>query len=219
MSRLSVSEGVATITLCREKEKNSISGELLNSLGDQLKECMEDASVRLVVLTNEGNTFCAGANLKGGSEAPRYSLVDIFNLMHQGKVVVGKIRGHCAGGGVGLAAACDISVISAEAQVGFTEVRIGVAPAVISVVCLPKLSRAAAAELMLLGEKVPAVRAQQLGLFNLCVPAAELDAQVDQVVGKLLLGGPEALMATKSLVYRVPGMATSDAFQWTQASW
>eukprot|EP00931_Biecheleriopsis_adriatica_P052025 TRINITY_DN30223_c0_g1_i1.p1 TRINITY_DN30223_c0_g1~~TRINITY_DN30223_c0_g1_i1.p1 ORF type:complete len:257 (+),score=63.41 TRINITY_DN30223_c0_g1_i1:118-888(+) len=214
---LRVLDGVATITLNRPKEKNSLSATMLNSLCDQLKGCMADDAVRVVVLTNEGNTFCAGANLKGGGEAPRYTLVDLFNIIRDGpKVVLAKIAGHCTGGGVGVAAACDLSVISESAEVGFTEVRIGVSPAIISVVCLPKLRRGDAAELMLCGEKVKAARAAEAGLFNYCVAPEHLDARVDDIVGKLVRGGPKALAATKSLIYRVPGMAVDEAFKWTQ---
>eukprot|EP00928_Gymnodinium_smaydae_P063449 TRINITY_DN4700_c0_g6_i1.p1 TRINITY_DN4700_c0_g6~~TRINITY_DN4700_c0_g6_i1.p1 ORF type:complete len:258 (-),score=78.52 TRINITY_DN4700_c0_g6_i1:225-998(-) len=214
---LQVESGVATLTLNRPNERNSLGPELINSLGDNLKSCMSRDDVRVIVLTNAGGTFCAGANLKGGSgEAPRYTLVDIFKLMQEGsKVIVGRIAGHCTGGGVGLAAACDVSVASAAADLGFTEVRIGVSPAIISVVCLPKLRRGDAAELFLSGEKIQATRAAEMGLINYAVAAEQLDAKVADVVGKLLRGGPNALAATKALVYRVPGMPVDEAFNWT----
>lgn len=207
--------GVATITLNRPTQKNSLSAELINSLGETLKACMADEQVRTIVLTNAGNTFCAGANLKGIGQ-PKYSLVDLFNIMHEGpKVVIGKINGHCTGGGVGLAAACDISVIANSAQVGFTEVRIGVSPAIISVVCLPKLRRGDAAELMLAGEKISGDKAAEVGLVNYSVPPGELDAKVAEIVGKIVRGGPGALAATKSLIYRVPSMPVAEAYRWT----
>merc|ERR1719497_220688 len=155
---------------------------------------MADTAVRAIVLTNAGNTFCAGANLKGGAgEEPRYNLVDVFKMMHTGpKVILGRINGHCTGGGVGLAAACDISVINNTCEVGFTEVRIGVSPAIISVVCLPKMRRADAAELMLSGEMIKGTRAAQVGLVNYAVPAGELDAKVSEIALKLVRGGPTA---------------------------
>merc|ERR1711972_367279 len=91
------------------------------------------------------------------------------------KVIVGKINGHCTGGGVGVAAACDISVMGSDFDMGFTEVRIGVAPAIISVVCLPKMRRADAAELMLSGEKIKGTRAAHVGLVNYAVPNDQID--------------------------------------------
>merc|ERR1712187_741822 len=136
----------------------------------------------------------AGANLKGGGEAPRYNLVDVFKMMQEGnKVILGRINGHCTGGGVGLAAACDISVIGDMFEVGFTEVRIGVSPAIISVVCLPKMRRADAAEMMLSGEKISAKRAAEVGLLNHAVPATDLDAKVAELAAKLVRGGPQAM--------------------------
>lgn len=214
---LKIEYGVATIILNRPKQKNSLGAALINSLGDNLKACMKNDEVRIIILTNVGNTFCAGANLKNsGGEAPRYSLVDLFNIMHEGsKVILGRIDGHITGGGVGLAAACDISVIKNTVKVGFTEVRIGVSPAIISVVCLPKMRRADAAELMLSGEKVKPDRAAQVGLFNYSVAPDQLDAKVNEIVRKIVRGGPNALAATKSLIYRVPSMPVDEAFRWT----
>jgi len=119
------------------------------------------------------------------------------------------------GGGVGLAAACDISVISSTAKVGFTEVRIGVSPAIISVICLPKMRRADALELMLSGEKITAERAASVGLLNYSVDPDKMDAKVSQIVAKLIRGGPNAMNVTKSLVYRVPSMGVDEAFEWT----
>ena len=120
-------------------------GVLEENLAFRLLDTAEaDDSVRVVLLTNAGNTFCAGADLKGKSEhKPRHSLVDVMAaIIDCPKPVIGRIAGHCTGGGVGLAAACDISIVEDSALFGFTEVRLGVCPAVISVVCLPKLRRA-----------------------------------------------------------------------------
>ena len=177
----SIDRGIATITLNRPDNRNALSNELMNSLGDNLTAAMSDDAVRLVVLTNESNTFCAGADLKGGSAEPsRHSLVDILVAMQDGpKPVVGKIAGHCTGGGNGLAAACDVSIAADDVFFAFTEVRIGVAPAIISVVCLPKLRRADAAELFLTGKRCPGPRAAEIGLINRAVPRESLDGAVD----------------------------------------
>merc|ERR1712066_460637 len=137
-------------------------------------------------------------------------------MQQASKVIVGRIDGHCTGGGVGLAAACDISVINNTCEVGFAEVRIGVAPAIISVVCLPKMRRADAAELMLSGEKIKGTRAAEVGLVTHAVPTDQLDTKVKEILNKLVRGGPKAMAATKSLVYKVPAMSVDDAFKWTQ---
>lgn len=213
----SVERGVATITLNREDNRNAMSADLLNSLGDNIKAAETDDKARVVVLTNMGNTFSAGADLKGSStEEMRYSLVDIFDLMQQStKPVVGRIAGHCMGGGVGLAAACDISVVADDCKLGFTEVRIGVAPAIISVVCLPKMRSSDAMELFLSGERIAATRAAEVGLINYAVERDALDEKVSEIVGKLVQGGPKALAASKQLVRRVLEMSQADAFDWT----
>jgi methylglutaconyl-CoA hydratase len=236
-----VDDGIATITLNRPKQKNALSVGLVNAVGDHLKAAESDDAVRAVVLTNEGNTFCAGADLKDPSTVipfalerlrlkpllrllymfgvitePRYQLTELLaSIMDCPKPIVGRIAGHTTGGGVGLAAAVDISVCADDILFGFTEVRLGVSPAMISVVCLPKLSRADATELFLGGERVSAARAADAGLVNHAVPREELDAKVDEIIGKLARGGPNALAATKQLVARVPQMDRAAAFDWT----
>jgi methylglutaconyl-CoA hydratase len=212
-----VENGVATITLNQPDNKNALSVELVNAIGDSLVRAEDDDAVRVVVLTNEGNTFCAGADLRGkATSEPRHSLVDVLAaIVDCPKPVVGRVNGHCTGGGVGLAAALDISVVADNAKIGFTEVRLGVCPAVISVVCLPKLRRADASELFLSGERISATRAASVGLVNYAVPPSEIDAKVDEVVDKLVRGGPNALAATKQLIAKVPQMGRDEAFDWT----
>jgi methylglutaconyl-CoA hydratase len=213
-----VERGVATITLNQPDNHNALSVELVGGLRVALDGALADDAVRAIVLTNVGKTFCAGADLRasggqGGSPSAFPSI--LADMMDGPKPVVGRIAGGCFGGGVGLAAACDISVVADDARIGFTEVRIGVAPAVISVVVLPKLRRSDALELFLTGERITAVRAVDVGLLNHAVPAAELDAAVADIVGKLVLGGPGALTAAKELIRRVPGTPRADAFEWT----
>lgn len=215
---LAIDRGVATITLARPDNRNALSAELVDSLGDHLTEAIAQEGVRVVVLTNQGTTFCAGADLSAGTAgSPRYSLVDVLTtILDSPTPVVGRIAGHCMGGGVGLAAACDISVVADDARIGFTEVRLGVSPAMISVVCLPKLRRADASELFLSGERISARRAVDVGLLNRAVPAAELDAAVAGVVANVAAGGPNALAAAKRLVHEVPGMTRDRAFAETE---
>ncbi len=215
---LTVDRGVATVTLARPDNRNALSNELVDSLGDHLTQAIADDAVRVVVLTNEGTTFCAGADLRSASAgSPRHSLVDILTtIMDSPKPVIGRIAGHCMGGGVGLAASCDISVVADDAKVGFTEVRIGVAPAMISVVCLPKMRRADAIELFLSGERITAERAAEVGLVNRAVPRDDLDRAVDEVVDKVVAGGPLALAEAKRLLREVPELDRAAAFAMTE---
>ena len=224
----SVEGGVATITLNRPERKNSLSEELVNSLANDLDTAMGDDDVRAVLLTNTGNTFCAGADLKADTpgvssdrdlnEKPPRTFVNVFDLILDApKPVLGRIDGHATGGGVGLVAACDISVMRDDAKIGFTEVRLGVAPAVISVVCLPKLRRADASELFLTGERITPARAAEVGLINRAVAPDQLDDALASYLSMVVRGGPSALAACKELVAKVPDMDRDDAFQWTAA--
>lgn len=200
--------------------RNALSLALRTGLADGLQAAIGDAEVRVVVLTHTGPVFCAGADLSSGggapvAEDPRIGLAGILAAIQDSpKPVVARIAGHCLGGGVGLAAACDLSVASQEAMFGFTEVRIGVAPAIVSVVTVPKLRVADALELYLTGERVPAERAARVGLITSSVPAVDLDSSVDRVVAQLLAGGPSALAIAKRLIFEVPTMPRAAAFQW-----
>jgi methylglutaconyl-CoA hydratase len=222
--RYAVQDAVATLTMDQPHNRNALTPALMAGLTRGLDAALADESVGVIVLTNNGPAFCAGADLSGASAAGqgpakrrggarRDGLAELLAAIQDStKPVVARIAGHCMGGGVGLAAACDLSVADDAAKFGFTEVRVGVAPAIISVVCLPKLRRADALELFLSGERITAARAAQVGLITRAVPTADLDAELTAVVAKLLAGGPSALAAAKRLVYTIPGMDREAAF-------
>jgi len=215
-----LAKGVLTVTLADEANRNALGGQLVGELVAVLEEAETDPEVRVIVLTNRGKVFCAGANLseRSSSSAPA-AVVAPENLFgrfrRSSKPYVGRIAGHCVAGGMGLAAAMDISIAADDALFGFTEVRIGVTPAVISVVCLPKLRRADAASAFLRGNRFPAAEAARIGLVNAAVPRDELDAEVAAVVDDLLLAGPQALGYAKQLLAKVPSMPVDEAFAWT----
>jgi methylglutaconyl-CoA hydratase len=215
--------GVLTVTLADEANRNALSSRLVTELVTALDAADADPGVRVVVLTNAGRVFCAGADLSERSSAPsddapaavRDPAALFGRFARSPKPYVGRIAGHCVAGGMGLAAAMDVSVAVADAKFGFTEVRVGVAPAVISVVCLPKLRTADARAAFLRGNRFTAVEAAEMGLINAAVPADQLDAEVDAVVTDLLAGGPHALAAAKQLLAEVPGRPVDEAFRWT----
>ena len=217
------SGGVCTVTLNDPDRKNSLSPELVAGMMDAFDAAEADESVRVIVLTNSGNTFCAGANLsqrsgKSETEKPLRNVEPAEMFAHfakSPKPYVGRINGHCVAGGMGIAAALDYTVALDTAKMGFTEVRIGVAPAMISVLCLPKMRAADASAAFLRGNRFLAPEAERIGLINRAVPASEIDSVVDEVVADLLAGSPAALAASKRLLAEVPGMSTEDAFAWT----
>ncbi len=214
-----LTDGVMTVTLADEKNRNALGAELLTELIAALDQADADPEVRVVVLTNAGRVFCAGANLaerSGGATGSAPNPLDLFSRFRSSpKPYVGRIAGHCVAGGMGLAAAMDISIAVDDAKFGFTEVRVGVAPAMISVLCLPKLSTADARAAFLRGHRFPAEEAARMGLINAAVPADRLDAEVAAVVADLMAGGPNALAAAKQLLADVPEMTVDEAFAWT----
>jgi methylglutaconyl-CoA hydratase len=214
-----VSGGVATVTLDLPEKRNALSTEMLDSLGDDLVRAGQEPDVRAVVLTHTGPIFCAGADLSvAGATSARYDIAGILRLVQDTpKPVVASIAGQCLGGGVGLAAVCDLSFASTDARFAFSEVRLGVAPAVISVVCLPKMRRGDATELFLTGARFDGIRAAEVGLITRAVPEAELDGAVAEAIGQLVLGGPRALRAIKHLLAVVPAMERDAAFDWARA--
>jgi methylglutaconyl-CoA hydratase len=215
-----LSGGVLTVTLADEANRNALGARLVGELVDALDDADADPAVRVVVLTNRGRVFCAGADLseRASEDAPAAirSPQELFGRFARSpKPYVGRIAGHCVAGGMGLAAAMDISIAAEDAKFGFTEVRVGVAPAVISVVCLPKLRPADARAAFLRGSRFSAAEAAEIGLVNAAVPADRLDEEVDAVVTDLLAGGPGAIAAAKRLLAEVPGTPVDEAFRWT----
>lgn len=217
-----VADGVATVTLDRPDARNVLGAESLVLLLGSLAQAAADPSVRVVVLTGTGSAFCAGADLRGAAGEGGIAtggtarFVDVLvALLDHPKPTIARVQGHVAGGGNGLVAACDLAVASAAARFAFSEVRVGVAPSMISIVCLRVMQPRAAAELMLTGERVGAERALAAGLLTSVVEPEQLDATVAAWVEQLRLGGPEAMAATKQLLRRVPAMERSEAFAWT----
>jgi methylglutaconyl-CoA hydratase len=218
-----IAGSVMTITLSDEGRRNALSRQLLSELMDAIDAGENDPRVRVIVLTNRGTTFCAGANLAERSSEPHrevgarsVELADLFRRIRRSpKPFVGRVAGHCVAGGVGLAAVMDISIAIDSAKFGFTEVRLGVAPAIISVVCLPKMRLADAQNAFLRGNRFSAEEAARIGLINSAVSPDEIDREIDAVVNDLLAGEPHALAAAKQLTFSVPAMSEEEAFAWT----
>lgn len=203
---LAVTDGTATITLDSSANRNALSARLRTELSAHLDTALVDERVRVVVLTHTGPVFCSGMDLReasaGGSGMT--GAADFPGILERlwtsPKPVVARLAGPARAGGVGLVAACDLAVAADTASFAFSEVRIGVVPAVISVTVLPRLLPRAAHELFLTGETFGADRAVAIGLLTSSVPGDRLDDEVGRVARMLALGAPEALAATKRLL-------------------
>lgn len=213
---LEVADGRATITLDSPSNRNALSRQVRHELAAHLDRALADDAVRVVVLTHTGPVFCSGMDLREsrGSGADDQGVHEFPAIMTSiwdaDTPVVARLAGPARAGGVGLVAACDLAIAAREATFAFSEVRIGVIPAVISVVVLPRMHPRAAHELMLTGETFDADRAAEVGLINRAVNAAALDAEVDRYVDMLARGGPSALAGTKGLLRRSRAEDMSD---------
>ena len=223
---------VEYLTLNRPDVRNAFNEHVIAELTAWAAQARDQAArheIRVVVLGGAGKTFCAGADVTWMSKTVHYTeeenlrdataMSRMFAALDEVPVpVVGRIQGAALGGGAGLAAVCDIVVAEDAAVFGFTEVKLGILPAVISPFALAKIGRSAARELFLTGARFSAARAMEIGLVHAVVPAADLDAAVGRYVQELLAGGPEAIAAAKALITRVWGSNLEDAMRVTAAA-
>ncbi|MFJ9857362.1 enoyl-CoA hydratase family protein [Streptomyces albogriseolus] len=189
--------GVETLSLDAPERRNALSAALVGDLAAALTDAGKDTGVRAVVLTHTGNTFSAGADLKD-PPAPSALTGLLRQIVELPKPVVARVTGHVRAGGLGLLAACDIAVASRAATFAFTEVRIGVAPAVISLPLLPRTDPRALARYYLTGERFDADEAARIGLLT--VAGDDADDTLAPVLDGLRRSAPEALAETKRLL-------------------
>lgn len=212
--RLVVSEGIARVTLARPEARNAFNAETIEQLHDVFARITAADDVRAVVLAGEGKVFCGGADIGWMRESLELSfdanvadaerMSDMFRTIDNcPKPVIGQIHGAALGGGAGLAAVCDIAIAADDAIFGFTEVKLGIIPAVISPFVLAKIGASHARALFLTGERFDARRAKNIGLVHEVVPAVELGAAVEHCLEELFTAGPAAVRAAKLLIRRV----------------
>jgi methylglutaconyl-CoA hydratase len=205
---------VARVWLNRPEVRNAFDGEMVTELRTVLDELAASDPVRAVVLCGRGKVFSAGADIEwmkavagfGPEENAREAraMADLFLALDTlPKPVVARVHGAALGGGTGLVAASDMAVAAEGTRFGFTEVRLGLIPAVISPYVLRKIGESAARELFLTGERFDATKAREIGLIREVVPEDELDEAIDRRVGELLQAGPRALAEAKALIRTV----------------
>jgi methylglutaconyl-CoA hydratase len=204
-------DGVEYITLNRPDVRNAFNEGSIKELTWWADSVAADASVRAVVLGGQGPVFCAGADLdwmrRMASFSHQENLDDASDMARMFLTldrlpmpVVGRVHGAALGGGVGLAAVCDIVVAGESTQFGLTEVRLGLIPAVIAPYVIAKIGRSAARELFLTGARFSAERARTLGLVHAVVQEGAIDAAVLGYLADLLAGAPGAVRAAKHLI-------------------
>jgi methylglutaconyl-CoA hydratase len=228
----SLDGGVEHLTLNRPEVRNAFNEHVIAELtawAADVRVRAERGEVRVVVLAGAGKTFCAGADVTWMSKMIDYTedenLRDAMAMSRMFAAIdqlplplVGRIHGAALGGGAGLAAVCDIVVADESAMFGFTEVKLGILPAVISPFALAKIGRSAARELFLTGARFTAARAKDIGLVHAVVPSHELDNTVATFVHELQSAAPGAVAAAKALIPTVIGRATEEVMPLTAAA-
>jgi methylglutaconyl-CoA hydratase len=212
---------VAHVVLARPEARNAFDGAMVRELRDAVAAASAREEIRVIVLAGRGAVFCAGADLEWMRTVAGFSreenLADASELAglyatidRSPKAVVACVQGAALGGGAGLVAVADIAVAEDGARFGFSEVRLGLVPSVISPYVVRKIGVSAARELFLTGERFTAGRAAELGLVHRVVPLDELDAAVDERVQQLLQAAPGALAAAKVLIRSVEARPVED---------
>lgn len=220
------SDKVATITMRRAEVHNAINTQLVQDLQAAFTELVADTRLHAVVLTGDGPSFSAGADLSMMKAAATFSqeqnisdslrMADLFDSINSFPCpVVGRVNGTAMGGGAGLIAVCDIAIAAENARLAFSEVKLGIAPAVISPYVIRKIGENYARVLFVTGERFSAARAREIGLVHTVVKREELDAAVEKTLQELLRSGPQALRACKQLALHVGHMDHDSARRFT----
>ncbi len=224
--------GIATLMLDRPEQRNALSGELVARLAATLAELAADRTVRVVLLTGAGGIFCAGADIgemrAAGAAPPEQNEADsrrfaglLQALEAQPQPTVAVVNGAAYGGAIGLIAACDIAIAAAGAKFALSEVRLGLAPAMISPYVIRAIGARQAHRWFLTGEAMDAATALRIGLVHEAVDDGALGDSARQVTEALLAGGPQAQAEIKRLLRHVTGRSTAvdDAMQADTARW
>jgi enoyl-CoA hydratase/carnithine racemase len=200
-------DGVATITLDSPKNRNALSRQLVTELFEALDRAESDEDARVVLIRSADRVFCSGADLSEaageGMDEGTKALVELQRrIVTHSRPVVTRLAGPVRAGGLGIVAASDIVVCSDDVTFAFTESRLALAPAVISLTVVPRLTSRAAAETFLTGRTFDAAEAAEMGLVTRAVPAEELDDVVIEVCSELKKAHPQGLRETKALLAR-----------------
>lgn len=209
--KVDVRNGVGVVELNRPDVHNAFNETLIGELTDVLGVLEADDAVRAIILTGNGRSFCAGADLNWMKKMAAYghaenladaqALALMLRTLHGlAKPTVARIHGAALGGGVGLAACCDIAIAAVDATFALSEAKLGLIPATISPYVIEAIGARQARRYFLTGERFAAAEAYRIGLVHDIVPAAEPDARVNDLLGALLLAGPRAQFECKALI-------------------
>ncbi|MEO5740622.1 MAG: enoyl-CoA hydratase-related protein [Vicinamibacterales bacterium] len=209
------------VTLNRPEVRNAFNEQLIAEMTEWAQRAADDASLRGVVISGAGASFCAGADVAWMAKMAGYSQEEnlrdaraaaaMFSVIDTLSVpVIAQIHGAALGGGAGIAAVADIAVAADDTTFGFTEVKLGLIPAVIAPYVLAKIGQSAARELFITGRRFDAAHARDIGLVHAVVPAADLIDRVNTYLIEIAANGPEAMSAAKALLRRIANQPIAD---------
>ncbi|MEX2404572.1 MAG: enoyl-CoA hydratase/isomerase family protein [Balneolales bacterium] len=214
---------VYRIILNRPEKRNALNGDMVDELQFHFDRAFNDENIKLIVLSGNGSAFCAGADLAMLKSLQHASYEDnlsdsgklgrLFLTIRNGpKIVLAAVHGHAIAGGCGLAGACDISIASQNAKLGYTEVRIGFVPAIVTRLLLDKVGETRAKKLLLSGNLISAKEAEEMGLITEAVPAEDFNKHVETWIETLLFKvSGDAVAKTKYLINKLPDMSMTKA--------
>jgi len=217
-----LNQGVGLIWLNRPELRNAMNDLMLAELGEAIENAMHDDAVRVVLLAGRGKAFCAGGDLawmkKARDMSPQEAQADsgrlaaVLRRLHDSpKPTVARVQGSAFAGGLGLVAACDIAIASAQTRFCLSEVKLGLIPAMISPYVIKAIGERQARRYFLSAEVFEAAEAWRIGLVQHIVPDEELDGAINAMLGQLLAAGPQAIGHCKRLIADVAGKAIDDA--------
>jgi enoyl-CoA hydratase/carnithine racemase len=220
-------ERVLWVTINRPEQRNAIDDEVVTGLRAALEQAAGDPEVRAVVITGAGDkAFCAGADLKqanreaGGvfaSESDRHPMIEMFRAAENcNKPIIARVNGHVMAGGLGLLCMCDLAIAVDSAKFGTPEAKVGVFPMMILSYMLRLIPRRRLLEMCMTADPFTAAEALDYGLLNRVVPAAELDAAVDALLGRILGNSPAALLFGKKAFHAMQDMSLGECFEYAQ---
>jgi methylglutaconyl-CoA hydratase len=224
--RIEGETAIRRIVLARPDVRNAFDATLIAQLTSALRALSDDPSIRLLILSAEGATFCAGADFRWMSSQKEagvaanlddaHKLFDLFYALYSFPCpVIARVQGGAFGGGAGLVACCDFVVMADDAVTAFSEVQIGLIPATISPFVMRRLGEGRSREIFLTGSQISAARALEIGLANRVVPVDQLDDAVAEYIKVLSRCSPSALRETKKLLREVPILPFSDLREFT----
>jgi methylglutaconyl-CoA hydratase len=220
-----VENGIAEIVLNRPEKMNSLDEELIHDLGDMMKDFSVNEEVQVVVITGAEGNFCSGLYLDYLQKISEYDILQnkedsrrfkdmLMNIYNCRKPVIAKVKGYCLAGGAGIASACDIIVADETAKFGYTEVKIGFIPAIVTLFLLKRVSETHAKDLLLTARMIGSDDAMRMGLINHSVHSSEIDLRVSEICEMLKKNSTNSIKLTKEMFSNISGMDFDKAHEY-----